>query len=88
MKSAIPLALLTPFVLAGCGDNNTPSNVTAPGDDTKAKTKVLETGTALLQGKQPLEALNIYMDGFHFYNGDMKAQMEAHHYCSVVNEDG
>jgi hypothetical protein len=87
MKSAIPLALLTPFVLAGCGDNNTPSNVTAPGDDTKAKTKVLETGTALLQGKQPLEALNIYMDGFHFYNGDMKAQMEAHHYCSVVNED-
>ncbi|MPZ47448.1 MAG: DUF1264 domain-containing protein [Betaproteobacteria bacterium] len=33
------------------------------------------------------EALNIYMDGFHFYNGDMKAQMEAHHYCSAVNDD-
>ena len=27
------------------------------------------------------------MDGFHFYNGDMKGQMEAHHYCSVLNED-
>jgi hypothetical protein len=27
------------------------------------------------------------MDGFHFYNGNMKGQMEAHHYCSVVNED-
>jgi hypothetical protein len=73
--------------LAGCGDNSAPSNVTAPGDDTKAKTKILETGTALLQGKEPLEALNIYMNGFHFYSGNMKAQMEAHHYCSVVNED-
>lgn len=40
-----------------------------------------------MQSKQPIEALNVYMDGFHFYNGDMKAQMEAHHYCSVVNED-
>jgi hypothetical protein len=61
--------------------------VTAPGDDTKAKTRILETGTALLQGKQLLEALNDYIDDFHFYNGDMKGQMEAHHYCSVVNED-
>ena len=73
--------------IVACGDNNTPSNVIAPGDDTKAKTKVLETGTSLLQGKQPLEALNVYMDGFHFYSGDMKTQMEAHHYCSVVNEE-
>ena len=80
-------ALVLVSLITACGDGNTPSNVQAPGEEAKAKTKVLETGTALLQGKQPLEALNIYMDGFHFYNGDMKAQMEAHHYCSVVNED-
>ena len=79
--------LLVAGPLAGCGDSSAPSSVAAPGDATKAKTTVLETGTALLQRKQPVEALNIYMDGFHFYNGDMKAQMEAHHYCSVVNED-
>ena len=53
----------------------------------RRRTKVLETGTALLQGKQPLEVLNVYMNGFHFYNGNMKGQMEAHHYCSVINED-
>ncbi len=87
MRPAIAPALLTVLALTGCSDNNTASYVTAPGDDTKVKTKVLETGTALLQGKQPIEALNVYMNGFHFYNGDMKAQMEAHHYCSVVNED-
>lgn len=87
MRKTIISLLFLSGIVAACGDNNTPSNVTALGDDTKVKTKVLETGTALLQGKQPLEALNVYMDGFHFYNGDMKAQMEAHHYCSVVNED-
>jgi hypothetical protein len=27
------------------------------------------------------------MDGFHFYNGLLGAQMEAHHYCSKLNED-
>jgi hypothetical protein len=27
------------------------------------------------------------LDGFHFYNGQMKVQMEAHHYCSILNED-
>src|SRR4051794_17695634 len=27
------------------------------------------------------------MDGFHFYSGKMKRQMEKKHYCSVVNED-
>ena len=27
------------------------------------------------------------MDGFHFYNGNMKRPMEAHHYGSVLNED-
>lgn len=85
-KTFFSLLLLSALVVA-CGDSNTPSNITAPGNDTQVKTKVLETGAALLQGKQPLEALNVYMDGFHFYNGDMKAQMEAHHYCSVVNED-
>ena len=66
--------LIVCALLVACGDNNSPSNVTAPGGDTKAKTRILQTGTALLQGKQPLEALNVYMDGFHLYNGDMKGR--------------
>ena len=73
--------------LAGCGDQNTGSNVKSPGGAKSAKTSTLETGAALMQGKEPLSALNVYMDGFHFYNGNMRGQMEAHHYCSVLNED-
>ena len=75
------------LLLAACGGDNTASNVKSPGADASAKTKLLETGADILQNKPPVEALNAYLDGFHFYNGNMKAQMEAHHYCSIVNED-
>jgi hypothetical protein len=73
--------------LTACGDNNTASNVAAPGAPESAKTKVLEAGAVALQNKPPVEALNAYLDGFHFYNGRMKVQMEAHHYCAILNED-
>jgi hypothetical protein len=75
------------LALPGCGGDNTPSQTTAPGDEPSTETKVLEAGTAVLQDKEPLDALNVYMDGFHFYSGNMQAQMEAHHYCSILNED-
>lgn len=81
------LCAVVALVLSGCGGGNTGSNVTAPGADASAKTRVLETGAALLQERPPIEAINAYLDGFHFYNGQMKVQMEAHHYCSILNEE-
>ena len=74
-------------ILGGCGGENTGSNVAAPGGKETAQTKALEAGADLLQDKTPLQRLNAYMDGFHFYNGDMQGQMEAHHYCGHINED-
>src|SRR3954469_23320531 len=84
-KLALSLALAC--TLCACEDKNSLSNVISPGAKLSAKTKTLETGAALFQGKQPIEALNVYMDGFHFYSGYIKGQMEAHHFCSVLNED-
>ncbi|MCH5688044.1 OBAP family protein [Niabella sp. W65] len=75
------------FLLASCGGRNTGSNVDAPGDDKTAKDKLLNTGAALLQDKAPLEQFSTYLDGFHFYNGNLSAQMEAHHYVHQLNED-
>jgi hypothetical protein len=76
-----PLSTLTTVALllclVACGGNNTNST----------KTKALEAGASLLQDKPPIDALNAYLDGFHFYNGNMKGQMEAHHYCANLNED-
>jgi hypothetical protein len=51
------------------------------------KTRALEAGAELLQRKAPLGELDAYLDGFHFYDGNLQAQMEAHHYCGHVNED-
>ena len=73
--------------IGACGGSNTESQVKAPGAPEAARTKVLEMGSAAMQNKPPIEALNAYLDGFHFYNGNMKGQMEAHHYCSIVNEE-
>jgi hypothetical protein len=73
--------------LAACGGENSASKVEAPGVAESAKSKTLEAGAALMQDKSPLGELNAYMDGFHFYSGNMAAQMEAHHYCGHLNED-
>jgi hypothetical protein len=74
-------------VLMSCGGDNTPSQVQAPGARESAKTQALEAGADLLQDKEPLDGFNAYLDGFHFASGDMRMQMEAHHYCGHLNED-
>ena len=81
------LATTLLLFLCACGGENTGSKVQSPGAQEGAKTKTLEAGAALMQDKAPVDALNVYLDGFHFYNGNMKGQMEAHHYCAILNED-
>nr|WP_314479823.1 OBAP family protein [uncultured Pseudomonas sp.] len=74
-------------LLAGCSGAKTASPVQPPGAPTTPGTQLLEKGAALLQAKPPIDALNAYLDGFHFYNGHRDIQMEAHHYCAILNED-
>jgi hypothetical protein len=82
-----PIALLVAAALSACGGGNTESNVSSPGAGESAKTRTLEAGAAIIQNMPPVEAINSYLDGFHFYNGHPRMQMEAHHYCSILNED-
>jgi Protein of unknown function (DUF1264) len=86
MRTLLTCAALGCFV-AGCNGGDTQSSVQAPGASESAKSKVLEAGAALLQTHPPIGAINAYLDGFHFYSGDVKSQMEAHHYCAILNED-
>lgn len=86
-KGARVALLATIAALSACNGTHTRPPVSSPGLDKQASTKVLETGAALLQSRPPLDALNTYLDGFHFYNGTPESQMEAHHYCSILNEE-
>lgn len=80
----LPLAC---SVLWACSAAETKSPVETPGRPESVKTQLLEAGAATLQAKPPIEAVNAYLNGFHFYNGHPNVQMEAHHYCSILNED-
>ncbi|MDZ5604958.1 OBAP family protein [Pseudomonas sp. RP23018S] len=81
---ALPLACA---LLSACSAPATQSPVDAPGRPESPKTQFLEAGAAALQSKPPIDQINAYLDGFHFYNGHPEVQMEAHHYCSILNED-
>jgi len=86
MGTARQVLLITIAALAGCG-GSPQSKSSAAGSAESAKTRLLETGAALLQEKPPLEELDAYLDGFHFYNGSLEHQVEAHHYCGHLNDD-
>lgn len=81
---SLPLAC---SLLWACTAAATNSPVETPGRPASATTQLLEAGAAALQVKPPIDAINAYLDGFHFYNGHPDVQMEAHHYCSILNED-
>jgi hypothetical protein len=74
-------------VASACVRGKEPTDVTAAGAEKTPKTRILEAGAAVLQDTTPVNRLQMYVCGFHFANGDMGHQMEAHHYCMQVNED-
>jgi hypothetical protein len=57
------------------------------GEPKTARTRTLEAGAKLLQGKAPLRGFDVYLVGFHPLKEHPQAQMEAHHYCHQVNQD-
>lgn len=48
---------------------------------------LLDQGARLLQDTAPLRGFDVYVVGFHCARDDPDMQMEAHHYCRVVNDD-
>ena len=59
----------------------------AAGGDLSMKSHVIESGADLLQSKAPIDAMSVYLNGFHFYADDMGRQVEAHHFCTHLTED-
>lgn len=81
---------LLPFVSIACFSWVEPlsaQNPAVPGKEKDTKTSVLEAGAEMLQSEAPLGAIHAHVCGFHFYNGDPKRQVIAHHYCSHLNNE-
>ncbi|ADJ66166.1 OBAP family protein [Herbaspirillum seropedicae] len=89
MTRLAPCLLMAAGVLLSACERSgdTRSAVSAPGAAESGKTRLLEAGADALQDKWPVAAINTYLDGFHFYSDRQDAQMEAHHYCSILNEE-
>jgi len=86
-RTVAPLAVMAAALLGGCGDQNSPPKTATAGAEKSATTSALETGAAAMQGQAPVSQLNVYLDGFHFASGDPQHQMEAHHFCHVLNDE-
>ncbi|MBO1074728.1 OBAP family protein [Roseomonas marmotae] len=64
-----------------------PGGPAAAGDPPSLRSRALGAGAALLQSKAPLNAMDLYLNGFHFYADDMGRPVEAHHFCTHLTED-
>ncbi|HLT37745.1 MAG TPA: OBAP family protein [Enhygromyxa sp.] len=47
----------------------------------------IPTTEATLQYQAPVRAISTYLDSFHFYNGEIDEQVEAHHYVTILDDD-
>ena len=63
------------------------SPVAPAGEGKGAWLAALEQGAHLLQETTPLKGFDVYVVGFHCAKDRPEMQMEAHHYCRVVNDD-
>lgn len=69
------------------GETETKPDGAIPGAPKSTKSEMLGMGADVLQGKSPIHAINMYLNGFHFYADDMGRQIEAHHFCTHINEE-
>lgn len=85
-NGARAFVLMLPL-LAACGDDSLERPKTVAGEPQETKSTMMEAGAKLIQNKPPLEAISTYLHGFHFYNGNMQGQMQAHHYVTMLNDE-
>lgn len=56
------------------------------GDPRTTKSRVLETGAAMVQEFQPVKQICAHLNAFHVYANDPTRCVEANHYCSHLTE--
>ncbi|MBV9490194.1 MAG: OBAP family protein [Verrucomicrobia bacterium] len=82
---AVTLAAATVSPLRRLFGQTPPSQQQQQPESTE--TKLMGMGSHLLQGKHPIDRIDAYVCGLHFYNGDLGRQVIAHHFCSHRSEE-
>lgn len=75
------------FFLAQLVSAHTQKDGPLPGAEQSAKSRALEAGAAAIQTRAPVDAINIYLSGFHPLRDNPIHQMEASHFCNQLNQD-
>jgi hypothetical protein len=75
------------LIFAGCGGKDVHPTTEVAGEPKTTKTGTLETGARILQADAPVKQFDVYLVGFHPLKDNPAVQMEAHHFCSQMNED-
>ncbi|KAJ5832551.1 Peptidase S26A signal peptidase I [Penicillium riverlandense] len=57
------------------------------GDPRTTKSRVLETGAAMVQEFKPVKQICAHLNAFHVYANDPTRCVESNHYCSHLTED-
>ncbi|QQK44043.1 Peptidase S24/S26A/S26B [Penicillium digitatum] len=65
-----------------CGNGNE-----LPGDPRTMKSRVLESGAAMIQDFTPVKQICAHLNAFHIYANDPTRCVEADHYCTHLTED-
>jgi Protein of unknown function (DUF1264) len=63
------------------------AQVPFPQEQVAMETTVTDMGSHRLQGKHPIDQIDAYVCGLHFYNGEIGRQVIAHHFCSHRSEE-
>ena len=72
--------------MSACTGGNTSDLSKVPGEPRTAKSRVLETGAAMVQEFAPVQQLCAHLNAFHVYADDLTRCVEANHYCSHLTE--
>lgn len=86
-KALSIIVLTTSFINGASGQETVQPKIVPLGESKSTTTKILETGSKLLQGNSPIKGFDIYLVGLHPMKKHPELQIEAHHYCHQMNED-
>jgi hypothetical protein len=89
-RGALGLAGIASTLACACGRaiaQSAPQTEPVPGPPPSTKSRILGLGADALQSHAPINSIDMYLNGFHFYADDMGRQIEAHHFCHHVSED-